>query len=221
MDRVGQDKGNTEAALVAPAVRDAAASGLLGLVLDELAHGVLLVDRAGAVLHMNEAARHELSRRQLAMPGRILPAALNVDDARALLEALVKAGDGKRSLVAFHGAGRPPLSVAVLPLKSSAVPATACAALVFARASVCDSLMLCFFARSHRLTPAEEQVLNILCQGYSAPEAARQLKVAVSTVRSHVRSLCAKTQSSGVRELVSRVAVLPPVAPAFWHEPVH
>jgi len=35
----------------------------------------------------------------------------------------------------------------------------------------------------------------------------------VSTIRSHVRSLCAKTGSSGVRELVNRVAVLPPVAP--------
>ena len=63
------------------------------------------------------------------------------------------------------------------------------------------------------LTATEEQVLGILCQGYSAPQAARQLKVAVSTVRSHVRSLCAKTRSNGVRELVSRVAVLPPVAP--------
>jgi len=33
-------------------------------------------------------------------------------------------------------------------------------------------------------------------------------------VRSHVRSLCAKTASSGVRELVNRVAILPPVAPS-------
>lgn len=64
-------------------------------------------------------------------------------------------------------------------------------------------------------------MLGILCQGYSAPQIAEQLSVAVSTVRSHVRSLCAKTRSSGVRELVNRVAVLPPVAPAFHHEPMH
>jgi DNA-binding CsgD family transcriptional regulator len=47
-----------------------------------------------------------------------------------------------------------------------------------------------------------------------------QLKVAVSTVRSHVRSLCAKTHSNGVRALVGRVAVLPPLGTAV-HDPVH
>jgi DNA-binding CsgD family transcriptional regulator len=92
---------------------------------------------------------------------------------------------------------------------------------MFARASVCESLMLCFFARSYGLTVTEEHVLGILCQGYSAPEVAEQLKVAVSTVRSHVRSLCAKTRSSGVRELVNRVAVLPPVAPTLRREVIH
>jgi DNA-binding CsgD family transcriptional regulator len=109
----------------------------------------------------------------------------------------------------------------VLPVKPSAEGETAHTALVFARTSVCDPLTLGLFARSQGLTGAEEQVLNVLCQGYSAPEAARLLSVAVSTVRSHVRSLCAKTRSSGVRELVGRVAVLPPLAQALCHEPVH
>ncbi len=81
--------------------------------------------------------------------------------------------------------------------------------------------MLCFFARGHNLTATEEHVLGILCQGYSAPQVASQLNVAVSTIRSHVRSLCAKTRSSGVRELVNRVAVLPPVAPSLRHEVMH
>jgi DNA-binding CsgD family transcriptional regulator len=43
----------------------------------------------------------------------------------------------------------------------------------------------------------------------------------VSTIRSHVRSICAKTRASGVREIVRRVAVLPPVVPAFPHHAVH
>lgn len=221
MERVGQENENTGLLAGASAqLTGLTASAVLAGVMDEFAHGVLLLDAAGTVLHMNEAARHALSRRQLLVRGRALSASLQPDDARALQEALAKAAAGKRSLVVLSGAEHPPLSAAVLPLKASR-PDHQHAALIFARAAVCDSLMLCFFARSHRLTPAEEQVLNILCQGYSAPEAALQLKVAVSTVRSHVRSLCAKTQSSGVRELVSRVAVLPPVAPAFWHEPVH
>jgi DNA-binding CsgD family transcriptional regulator len=82
--------------------------------------------------------------------------------------------------------------------------------------------MLCFFARSHGLTATEEHVLRILCHGFSAPQIAAQMDVAVSTIRSHVRSLCAKTRSSGVRQLVSRVAVLPPVAPPrFWSQAMH
>ena len=80
---------------------------------------------------------------------------------------------------------------------------------------------MCFFARRHGLTPTEQHVLALLCEGLSAPQAAKQLHVAVSTVRSHVRSLCAKTRARGVRELVTRLAVLPPVAPAFPHEAVH
>jgi DNA-binding CsgD family transcriptional regulator len=91
-------------------------------------------------------------------------------------------------------------------------------ALVFSRASVCDAVMLCFFARTHGLTPSEEQVLGILCQGYSAPEIALQLQVAVSTIRSHVRSMCAKTSSNGVRALVGQVAVLPPIAAAHLQD---
>ena len=85
-------------------------------------------------------------------------------------------------------------------------------ALIFSRAPVCDPVMLCFFARTHGLTPSEEQVLAILCQGYSAPQVARQLNVAVSTVRSHVRSMCAKTQSNGVRALLARWPCCRPLA---------
>jgi DNA-binding CsgD family transcriptional regulator len=114
-----------------------------------------------------------------------------------------------------------PLTVAAVPVGRGEGAQPAQAALLFARPCVCESLMLCFFARSHSLTSAEENVLAILCQGHSAPQAARQLKVAVSTVRSHVRSLCAKTRSSGVRDLVNRVAMLPPVAPTLMAGSVH
>jgi DNA-binding CsgD family transcriptional regulator len=141
-------------------------------------------------------------------------------NARILHEALGKVLEGKRSLIELAIQDGPGLTLAVLPLRSG-VGCGPRAALLFARATVCDSLMLCFFARSHGLTAAEEHVLSILCQGLSAPQIAGQLKVAVSTVRSHVRSMCAKTHASGVRELVNRVAMLPPVAPPFWREPMH
>ncbi|WP_298927425.1 LuxR C-terminal-related transcriptional regulator [uncultured Ramlibacter sp.] len=192
----------------------------MALLLDELAYGMVVAGADGQVLHANQAARHELGRRRvLALQGAALHAR-TADDGRVLLEALAKAIEGKRSLITLTAAEGPGLMVAVLPLRAEGGHPPR-VAVMFARASVCDSLMLCFFARSHGLTATEETVLGVLCQGYSAPQVALQMKVAVSTIRSHVRSLCAKTRSSGVRELVNRVAVLPPVAPAFWQEPLH
>ena len=190
----------------------------LDLVLDELAYGVAVASATGELLHANHAARHELGAERVlwVQHGRLQ--AQSGGDIRVLMDALSRASTGKRSLVTLSAKRGQPLTLAAVPLGRGTGTQ---AALLFSRASVCESLMLCFFARSHSLTGAEENVLGILCQGYSAPQTARQLKVAVSTVRSHVRSLCAKTRSSGVRDLVSRVAMLPPVAPALITESMH
>jgi DNA-binding CsgD family transcriptional regulator len=188
---------------------EGAGSGL-ALVMDELAHGVLVASAQGQLLHANQAARHELARREV----------LSVDDghlhtsdarqSRILVQALAKAETGRRSLIALRSGTEGSLSIALVPLRGDPSQGKQPIALVFSRSSVCDALMLCFFARTHGLTPTEEQVLGILCQGCSTPQIAQQLNVAVSTVRSHVRSMCAKTHSHGVRALVGQVAVLPP-----------
>lgn len=190
----------------------------LDLVLDELAYGVAVASPTGELLHANHAARHELGAERVlwVQHGRLQ--AQSGADVRVLMDALSKASSGKRSLVTLSARRGAPLTLAAVPVGRGTGTQ---AALLFSRATVCESLMLCFFARSHSLTGAEENVLGILCQGYSAPQAARQLKVAVSTVRSHVRSLCAKTRSSGVRDLVSRVAMLPPVAPTLMTDSMH
>jgi DNA-binding CsgD family transcriptional regulator len=204
-----------------PADSDAGLGAGLALVLDELAHGVLVTTVEGRLLHANHAARHELARHRAVFARDDVLHPCDPASARTLSDALARAGEGKRSLVELVAPEGGGLTLAVLPLKAEAPGSAPRVALLFARASICESLMLCFFARSHGLTATEEHVLGILCHGFSAPEVARQLDVAVSTVRSHVRSLCAKTRSSGVRELVNRVAVLPPVAPPFRHEPMH
>lgn len=194
----------------------------LALLLDELAYGLLVTGLAGEVHHANQAARHELRRfRAIGLNGGNLLQTRIPDDARLLQAAWSQAAVGKRSMITLGGPEGACLTVAVLPLRTDLGGTPGRAALLFARASVCESLMLGFFARSHGLTATEEHVLGILCQGCSAPEIAAQMKVAVSTVRSHVRSLCAKTRSSGVRELINRVAVLPPVAPTLRQEHMH
>ncbi|MDP3357380.1 MAG: helix-turn-helix transcriptional regulator [Polaromonas sp.] len=188
------------------------APDLLAQLVDVLAHGVVIATGRGQVVHANQAARIELGcARALGEAGGEIHA-VTPGDRRVLQNALNLAAAGKRSLINLSGGGSS-LSLAVVPLKQDGDDWEIRIALLFARAEVCESGMFGFFARSYGLTQTEEQVLAILCRGLSTPEIAVQLKVAVSTVRSHVRSLCAKTASSGVRELVNRVAVLPPVAP--------
>jgi DNA-binding CsgD family transcriptional regulator len=212
--------GGISGATLLPSAGHALGAGL-ALLMDELAYGILVTGMDGALLHANQAARHELDRRHVLGLRNNLLRACTPEDGVILKEALAKVAEGKRSLITLAGSHGISLTLAAIPLKSEIPAQPHNAALMFARASVCESLMLCFFARNHGLTRTEEHVLNVLCQGYSAPEIAMQMKVAVSTVRSHVRSLCAKTRSNGVRELVKRVAVLPPVSSALWHEPVH
>lgn len=204
--------GFLDASLSLDANRPDSGPDVLSLLVDVLGHGVIVVGEHGRIIHANRVARTELSRHRVIdrLDGEIH--AVTSADSRTLQHALSMAVAGKRSLINVSGAGLT-LTLAVVPLKPDADAWEARIALLFARAEVCESGMFGFFARSYGLTQTEEQVLAILCRGLSTPEIAVQLKVAVSTVRSHVRSLCAKTGSSGVRELVNRVAVLPPVAP--------
>lgn len=185
--------------------------GFLSLLVDELSHGVLVVSPGGRLLHANQAARRVLRQQKSLTIQHAHLVAAHPGQGRELLDAVARGAAGRRSLVRLHAPGTPTLSIAVLPLRAAQAPQPGAVALVLSRATVCDSLMLCFYARTYGLTNMEEQVLAILCQGYSAPEAARQLHVAVSTIRSHVRSMCAKTQTNGVRALVGQVAVLPPL----------
>lgn len=185
---------------------------VLSLLIDELGHGVIVVGERGQILHANRVARTELIRRRILEKAGGELRAIVPAEGRILQTALSGAAAGKRSLINVSSDGLT-LNLAVVPLKPDGDAWEARIALFFARAEVCESGMFGFFARSYGLTQTEEQVLAILCRGLSTPEIAVQMKVAVSTIRSHVRSLCAKTGSSGVRELVNRVAVLPPVAP--------
>jgi DNA-binding CsgD family transcriptional regulator len=187
-------------------------AALLTLLVDELAHGVLVVTAQSRILHANQAARRELEHAAVLGADRGELKVLMPTDAKAFQNAMAKAVAGKRSLVRLATEGVA-FTLAVVPLQR--LPGIPCErmALVLSRLGVSESGVFGAFARSHGLTQTEEQVLVFLCRCLSTPEIAVQMKVAVSTIRSHVRSLCAKTGSSGVRELINRVAILPPIAP--------
>jgi DNA-binding CsgD family transcriptional regulator len=60
-------------------------------------------------------------------------------------------------------------------------------------------------AEAWRLTPTEARVALCLGEGRSPTQVAQALEMAVGTVRVHLKSVYSKTDTSGQRELVSRL----------------
>jgi DNA-binding CsgD family transcriptional regulator len=191
----------------------APSTDFIASAMDELACGVIIVDRQGHLLHSNLAAEAVLMRSDCVaiVEGKVT--VIHKADERQFSEALLGAASGKRSMVALGGLSH--TTVAVVPLRNTSGQASEPRfALMFSRAGVCESLMLSFFSRSYRLTTTEERVLGLMCTGLTAPEMAQQLHVGEATIRTHVRNICTKTHSNGIRDIVKRLAMLPPLMAA-------
>jgi DNA-binding CsgD family transcriptional regulator len=181
-----------------PERRSAASQGArwLALALDEVDFGMVLVADDGQVLHANHAARAELDdEHPLQLLGRELRARLAAD-AVALLDALSAARRGLRVIV---------------PLGALAAGGPQASLLMLNKREVCGNLSAQCFASSHGLTPAETRVLLALSQGKKPREVAEAHGVGLATVRTQIGSIRAKTGTAGIRDLVSRVATLPPM----------
>ena len=218
MQTTVMETSQAEAGLPIPAVQlvsdsfDSSSADLLGLLVDELAHGVMIVNVQGWILHANRAALGALQRGVGLATTHGGLKLTSVADQNRLTLALTKAAGGQRSLVRLSDTGGS-TNLAVVPLNRQTSGPCDRIALLFSREDSCEPSLFASFAHSHRLTRTEEQVLQLLCRCHSAPEIATQMKVAVSTIRSHVRSLCAKTATHGVRQLINLVTALPPLAP--------
>jgi DNA-binding CsgD family transcriptional regulator len=194
-------------------VASAPSTDFIASAMDELACGVIIIDRYGHLLHSNVAAESLLMSGDCVVLVDSKVTVTHKADERSFNDALLGAATGKRSMVALGPLSH--TSVAVVPLRNtSGQPSEPRIALMFSRAGVCESLMLSFFSRSYRLTATEERVLGLMCACLTAPEMAIQLKVGEATIRTHVRNICAKTNSNGIRDIVKRLAVLPPLMTA-------
>ena len=182
----------------------------LGLLIDEIDYGMVLLTDDAQVVHVNHLARVELeSGHPLEMRGRSLYARRSIDTltlANALSAAALR---GRRCLLKL-GEGGHQAMVSVVPLgqQGHGEPAIA---LVFGKRQVCEPLSVEAFARTHRLTAAETKVLSALCNGVRVTDVAQAHGVETSTVRSQVSSIRAKTGAESIAALVRQVAVLPPL----------
>lgn len=186
----------------------------LSRMLDEIDYGMLLVTPQAHVTFMNHAARLELDgRHPLQLHGRTL-GAHQPQDVAPLYDALAAAQRGLRKLITV-GEGDQRVSVSVVPLPECAGRGAPLTLLVLGKRRVCEQLSVQGFARSVSLTPAETRVLEALCGGVRPSDIARDGGVAVSTVRTQIGSIRAKTGAASIRHLVQQVAVLPPLVGAL------
>ncbi|GAC1601664.1 MAG: hypothetical protein NVS3B2_04750 [Ramlibacter sp.] len=179
-------------------------------VLEEIDYGLILVDPEGRVQHTNHLARHELARgRFLRLEGETLTSP-GATDREAIARGIRLAAGGRRQMLSLSCADES-LAVACVPLVQPDAGESASVLLMLARRADTANLALAFFARTYRLTPAEESVLRGLCDGLAVQDIAQAKGVCESTLRTQVRALREKTQARSIRQLVQRVAALPPV----------
>jgi DNA-binding CsgD family transcriptional regulator len=178
--------------------------------LDELDYGIVVLFEGTSIVHINDAAEVELDDlHPLQRVGNELRARL-ARDVAPLYEAVTAAATrGMRRLLTV-GEETHRTSVSVVPLEAADGGRRA-VLMVLGKREMCESLSVQGFARIHHLTGAEVRVLKELCSGVPPAQIAALLGVAISTVRSQIGSMRAKTGAESIRALVRQVAVLPPV----------
>jgi DNA-binding CsgD family transcriptional regulator len=184
-------------------------SSALARMLDEIDYGMCLLDDKGTVLHANHAAHRVMAGdHPLNMASGQLVAS-HPGDATALRNGLRHAVQrSQRGLITLGTAARR-VSLSLIPISGTT------ALVVLGRQGICETLTIQSFARCHDLTHAEGQVLESLCRGGRPADIAEGLGVAVSTVRTQICAIRAKTGSSSIGDLVCRVATLPPIVNAL------
>jgi DNA-binding CsgD family transcriptional regulator len=203
-----------DAASAASPLGATAQNALLMRVLDEIDYGLLLVTSDGTLRYGNQLGLREVldSGALHLVQGRVQ--ARSTSDQSSLHAALADARRGLRRLVSASHEGSP-VNVAVVPVGDGGdTGGEPLALLVFGKRQANETLTIDFYGRTHGLTSAELSVLKSMCAGLKPKEIARRQGVAISTVRSHICSIRIKTQTGSIRDLLGRVAVLPPITPA-------
>lgn len=179
---------------------------------DEIDYGILLLDSNARLLHSNHIARTELddSYPLLVRDGRLRTR--DAKDAALLNEALCAASQRSLRKLLTIGEGAHRVCLSVVPLAGSRNREGGATTLVMlSKPHVCEALSVHGFARLNQLTGAETRLLLALCNGVLPRAAANQMGVAISTVRTQLGSIRAKTGAQSLRDLVRQVAVLPPL----------
>jgi len=181
---------------------------------DEVDYGMIVLNPSGHILHSNHLARLELGRRQFLRACDGCLTSGEPEHHARIQSALEAALRGHRRLVLLQHGDRD-LSLTFNPLAHPLEDANPCVLVMLSRQCSCDNLAVRMFARALALSPSEEGVMLALCRGLVISEIAQENGVAVSTVRSQIKTLREKAGAPSIRKLLQRINSLPPVVPAL------
>ena len=200
---------------------DAAARELMVETLDATACGVILTDRRGAILHINQAAESLVRQGVVIRDAHDVLRARTAAATRDLHDAIRQASDNETQLgsagLAVHlgDVEHTPVIGHVLPMSGGEVrPRVSgdAVAAVFIAAEPDPGLEAATVAVAFGLTPAETRLLSSLLAGNALRETSDRLGIAATTARSHLDSIFRKTgvsRQADLARLAGRLA--PPV----------
>jgi DNA-binding CsgD family transcriptional regulator/PAS domain-containing protein len=189
--------------------------------LDALRLGVVLANEEAGIVHANRAAEAMLRAKG---PLRDAHGALRAERPAATAElreavsaaARNEAGIGKAGLaVRLSDDYEAPVVAHVLPMSGGEIrtrlePQSVAA--VFINTPLDEALWARTFVSAYKLTPAETRVMREILSGKTVVEAAAELGIAATTVRTHLNSIFAKTGVSRQSELIKLAAAVAPPA---------
>jgi len=188
--------------------------------LDSLPTGVIFLDGKGGIVLVNRTAQAILRRTGgLKLTSHGVEAGFAQENAKlkTMVQGALATGNGRIAhsggvmAVSKPGSSRPLyLLVAPLRLKSVQLDKAAPVAAIFITDPELEPRMNArHFEELYGLTPAEAKLAKALAAGQSLSEAAEELSVGQSTLRSHLKSIFVKTQTKRQSELV-RLLMLGP-----------
>jgi DNA-binding CsgD family transcriptional regulator len=178
-------------------------------LLDLIDCGFLMCDHRGTLIYANRAAQRELAAGEsleLRAGAIRCREELGSELARVLNDAAVK----RRARLMSLGEGRKRLTIVALPFASRDL-ARPVAVLMIGPRTPCSPLGLAMLGARHRLTLAEERVLEGLVNGMNPREIAHDQLLCLPTIRTHIQSIREKIGVRSIDELLILIARIPPV----------
>ncbi len=185
-------------------------------LLNDVGFGVLILDQELKICFSNDDAKVSLLSIGIDQDAfeRMLAPKYSINNGTGNLAKFLtnarQASKGLRKLVIFSDQYNQ-VALAMSPILLDGRPFEFGVMVSMERKAVCETSSLWAYGKVQGLTPGELKVLQQLANGEEPKLVAKNLKISVTTVRSHIRSMVSKTESSCMRGLLMKVAKLPPI----------